>query len=243
MPTEAIRQAKLRDLESRWQRLNELHSSLLEERDLETRATNRARISQRLAQIGRDRYQVEAEIRQLSDDAPSSPTVAPSSETAGAPATPTNDARAEPLDLFYSYSHADEALRDELEKHLKLLERRGLLRGWHDRRIDPGTLWDETIHERLRTADIVLLLISADFMASDYIWSEEITLAMTRHERGEARVIPVLLRPVDLEGAPFAKLQGLPTDFRPVVSWPNRDEAFLDIAKGIRRVLTQLRPS
>jgi CheY-like chemotaxis protein len=146
----------------------------------------------------------------------------------------------EPVDLFYSYAHEDKALRDELAGHLKIMERRGVIRPWHDRCLTPGEKWDGKIHESLQAADLVLLLISSDFISSDYIWSQELDIAMKRHERGEASVIPVLLRAVDIVGAPFEKLQGLPTDFRPVTSWPNRDEAWTDVAKGIRKTVENI---
>lgn len=146
----------------------------------------------------------------------------------------------EPVDLFYSYAHEDNALRDELSGHLKIMERRGVIRPWHDRCLTPGEKWDGKIHESLQAADLVLLLISSDFISSDYIWSQELDVAMKRHERGEASVIPVLLRAVDIAGAPFEKLQGLPTDFRPVTSWPNRDEAWTDVAKGIRKTVEHI---
>ncbi len=146
----------------------------------------------------------------------------------------------EPVDLFYSYAHEDNALRDELAGHLKIMERRGVIRPWHDRCLTPGEKWDGKIHESLQAADLVLLLISSDFINSDYIWSQELDVAMKRHERGEASVIPVLLRAVDIAGAPFEKLQGLPTDFRPVTSWPNRDEAWTDVAKGIRKTVEHI---
>lgn len=146
----------------------------------------------------------------------------------------------EPVDLFYSYAHEDNALRDELSGHLKIMERRGVIRPWHDRCLTPGEKWDGEIHESLQAADLVLLLISSDFISSDYIWSQELDVAMKRHERGEASVIPVLLRAVDIAGAPFEKLQGLPTDFRPVTSWPNRDEAWTDVAKGIRKTVEHI---
>ncbi len=146
----------------------------------------------------------------------------------------------EPVDLVYSYAHEDNALRDELAGHLKIMERRGVIRPWHDRCLTPGEKWDGEIHESLQAADLVLLLISSDFISSDYIWSQELDVAMKRHERGEASVIPVLLRAVDIAGAPFEKLQGLPTDFRPVTSWPNRDEAWTDVAKGIRKTVEHI---
>ncbi len=127
-----------------------------------------------------------------------------------------------PVDLFYSYAHEDEPLRDELSVHLKILERRGVIRSWHDRAIRPGQSWDAEISEQLATADLLLLLVSADFINSDYIWSNELAVAMQRHQRGEASVVPVLVRPCLIDDAPFAALQGLPTDLRAVMSWPNR---------------------
>jgi CheY-like chemotaxis protein len=143
----------------------------------------------------------------------------------------------EPVDLFYSYAHEDEKLRDELDGHLALLRRKGVIRPWHDRGIVPGQKWDEAIDTQLTSAALILLLVSMDFMNSDYIWGKELATAIARAERGDASVVPVLLRAVDIEDAPFAKLQGLPTDLRPVTSWPNRDEAWTDVAKGIRRTV------
>lgn len=143
----------------------------------------------------------------------------------------------EPVDLFYSYAHEDEKLRDELDGHLALLRRKGVIRPWHDRGIVPGQKWDKTIDAQLTSADLILLLVSMDFMNSDYIWGKELATAIARAESDDASVVPVLLRAVDIEGAPFAKLQGLPTDLRPVTSWPNRDEAWTDVAKGIRRTV------
>lgn len=146
----------------------------------------------------------------------------------------------EPVDLFYSYAHEDEKLRDELAGHLKIMERRNVIRLWHDRCIAPGQNWDHEIDTQLTTADLVLLLVSADFINSDYIWGHELDTAMQRHKNGEASVVPVMLRSVDITGAPFADLQGLPSDLRAVTSWPNRDEAWTDVAKGIRRTVEHI---
>ncbi|GJL69704.1 MAG: hypothetical protein NPIRA06_23390 [Nitrospirales bacterium] len=146
----------------------------------------------------------------------------------------------EPVDLFYSYAHEDESLREELAGHLKIMERRGVIRPWHDRCLAPGQTWDQEINTQLAAADLVLLLISADFINSDYIWGKELDVAMKRHASKEASVVPVMLRSVDITDAPFAALQGLPTDLRPVTSWPNRDEAWTDVAKGIRRTVEQI---
>jgi CheY-like chemotaxis protein len=141
-----------------------------------------------------------------------------------------------PVDLFCSYSHKDEALREELDAHLALLRRRGVLNPWHDRRIAPSDDWKESIDSHLEAADIVLLLISPDFMASDYCYDVEMTRAIARHQSGATRVVPVIARSVDLEGAPFATIQALPKDAKPVTSWSNRDEAWTDVAKGIRKL-------
>jgi hypothetical protein len=138
------------------------------------------------------------------------------------------------ISLFYSYSHKDEALRKKLETHLSLLQTQGVIGGWHDRRIEAGTEWDGIINENLDRAGMILLLVSADFLASRYCRDVEVTQAMERHEAGTARVIPVILRPVDWHTAPFGKLQSLPRDGKPVTKWSNRDEAFTDIARGIR---------
>jgi len=140
------------------------------------------------------------------------------------------------VEVFFSYAHRDEDLRDELANHLRLLERQRIIAGWHDRRISAGDEWAGEIDTHLQTARIILLLVSADFLASDYCYDIEVQQAMARHEAGEAIVIPIILRPVDWHSALFGKLQALPKDGRPVTSWPNRDEAFLDIARSIRRV-------
>jgi TIR domain len=145
-----------------------------------------------------------------------------------------------PLELFYSYAHEDERLRDDLDKHLRNLERQGVLSGWHDRRIPAGLEWEGQISHHLEDADLILLLVSSDFISSNYCYDVEVKRAMERHESGAARVIPVVLRPTDWKGAPFAKLQMLPTDAIPVTKWEDRDEAFLDVIRGIRLAADQL---
>ena len=157
--------------------------------------------------------------------------------TPGASALP---AARTPVTLFYSYAHEDEPLRDELQDHLMILERRGVV---------PGHDWSREIDEHLRTADVVLLLISKDFIASDYIMGAELHLAMERQRTGDAVVIPILLRQVDLQpedaaDMPFVNLlkpQGLPKDLKPVTSWPNRDEAWTNVASGLRATVNEIR--
>ena len=150
---------------------------------------------------------------------------------------------AEALELFYSYAHKDERLRNELDKHLYNLKRQGLIHDWYDRDISAGTDWEQAIDSHLNAAQVILLLISPDFMASEYCYSIEMERALERHKAGEARVIPILLKPVDWSGAPFSSLQVLPRNRRAVTSWKDRNAAFAEIAKEIRETLKQLRES
>lgn len=145
-----------------------------------------------------------------------------------------------PVEIFCSYAHEDEAWLRKLEAHLSLLQRQGLIDLWHDRRIVPGTNWATTIDAHLNTAAVVLLLVSADFLASDYCYGIEMKRALKRQEAGEARVISILVRPVDWQNAPFAQLQVLPTDAQPLASYPDEDRALADVAAGIRRALEEL---
>ncbi len=148
-----------------------------------------------------------------------------------------------PLEIFISYAHADEALRKELGKHLSLLQQHGLIASWYDRLIPTGVEWSDEIDAHLNSAQIILLLISADFLASRYCYSREMKRALERQKAGEARVIPVILRPVDWEQEPsLSKLQALPTNAKAVTTWPTPptyDEAFTDIARGIRNVVEE----
>ncbi len=144
------------------------------------------------------------------------------------------------LKVFYSYSHKDEKLRGRLEEHLSALSRQGIISEWHDRRITAGSEWAGKINEHLKAADIILLLISSSFLASDYCYDVELKLALERHRGGESRIIPVILRPCDWAGTSFGELQALPKDGRPVTKWSNRDDAFTDVVSGIRRVVEEL---
>lgn len=141
------------------------------------------------------------------------------------------------IDVFFSYSHKDEDLRNELATHLSILERDGVISGWCDHQISAGEEWADKIDERMNIANVILLLVSADFIASNYCWNVEVKRAMERHEAEEARVIPVILRPVNWKRAPFGKLKALPKDAKPVTSWSNRDEAFLNISQSIEAVV------
>ncbi|MGK3967784.1 toll/interleukin-1 receptor domain-containing protein [Sorangium sp. So ce118] len=145
-----------------------------------------------------------------------------------------------PIEVFFSYSRKDEALRDELEVHLAALRREGLITQWHDRQIDAGADWRESISEHLDRASIVLLLVSPDFIASDYCYDVEVTRALNRLARKEALVLPVIVRPCDWDAAPFARFQALPRDATPITRWADRDEAWLDVARGLRAAIAKL---
>ena len=147
------------------------------------------------------------------------------------------------VDIFISYSRHDEALCGALEKHLALLEHEGAIRTWHQQRVDAGTERQTEIDVRLESADLVLLLISPDFIASDDCFGREVKRALERHGEGEARVVPILLRPTDWRTAAFARLEALPSKGRPVSLWPDQDEAFVDIVQGLRSVIESLRPA
>ena len=151
--------------------------------------------------------------------------------------TSTGETKPRGKKIFISYSQNDKALLQEFLAHLSPLKRNGKISSWHDREILPGDEWDGTIKEELQTADIILLMISAAFLSTDYIWDVEIAVAMERHARGNARVIPIFLKPCKWEDAPFSKLNGLPSKGKPVSSHSDRDEAWLEVVNGIARVL------
>ncbi|RWL81360.1 MAG: toll/interleukin-1 receptor domain-containing protein [Mesorhizobium sp.] len=136
--------------------------------------------------------------------------------------------------VFFSCSHADEALRDQLEKQLSMLKRQGVIDTWHDRRIGAGQEIALAIDKQINRDDIILLLVSADFLASNYCYDIEMKRAMERHEAGEAIVIPIILRACDWHHAPFGKLNAVPRDGKPITQWADIDEAFLQAAKAVR---------
>jgi hypothetical protein len=140
------------------------------------------------------------------------------------------------VNAFISYSHKDESLRNELESHLAMLKRSGAISTWHDRRIAAGSEFDSEISNQLETAQIILLLISADFLSSNYCYDIEMGRAMEKHGDGSAVVVPVILRPCDWHSSPFGKLMATPPDGKAVTMFANQDEAFTSIAKEIRRV-------
>jgi KaiC/GvpD/RAD55 family RecA-like ATPase len=148
-----------------------------------------------------------------------------------------------PVEIFCCYARKDQSLLNDLKSHLKPLQRQGRIILWADTDIDAGMIWENEIDKHLDTAQIILLLVSPDFIDSEYCYGKEMKRAMARYEAGEAQVVPVILRPVLWENTPFGKLQALPTGARPIISslWHNRDEAFYDVAFGIQKVIREFR--
>ena len=145
------------------------------------------------------------------------------------------------IKVFLSYSHADESHLEELVKHLDLLRRQGLIEPWYDRRIEAGANVHAEIEDKLNTADVVLLLVSPDFVFSDYCYDKEMTTAMERHREGSAIVIPAILRPCDWHSAPFGDLLAVPKDGQAVTEHPNQDRAYLEIAQAVRKASEKAR--
>ena len=144
-----------------------------------------------------------------------------------------------PIKIFFCYAREDEILLDKLKIQLKPLLRQGVVDTWHDRDIEAGTEWEREISQHLNTAQIILLLISPDFMNSDYCYGVEMKRALERHKQGEAHIIPIILRPVHWQEEPLQTLQALPTDAKPVKSWSDLDEALFNVADGIRKVIKE----
>lgn len=149
------------------------------------------------------------------------------------------DMKKKSIDVVCCYARTDQHFLYTLRSHLSPLQREERITLWADIDIDAGDEWDQEIRRRLDTAHIILLLISPDFINSEYCYSVEMRRALERHERREARVIPIILRPVSWPDAPFSKLQALPKDATPVTRWTNTDDAFYNIVGGIRKVINR----
>ena len=149
----------------------------------------------------------------------------------------------ESVKLFISYAHEDTRLCENLKKSLKSLIRNGLVSEWTDHDIVPGAPWEEEIFQAMDAAEIILLLISVDFLASDYVFEKELPRAVELYKAGQTKVIPIILRPCDWEDTLVGqmKVQALPKEAKPVVKWDNSDESYLDILRGLKRTIQDLR--
>ncbi len=148
--------------------------------------------------------------------------------------------RNKPLSIFISYSKKDRELKDELITHLSPLRRRNIVSNWDDRHIIGGELWDDTIKAKLKEADIILFLVSANFINTDYIWNHEIPLAEEQRKNGKARVIPIILKPCQWTKLDFAKQQALPAKGVAVSTFSDRDTAWLEVVESIEKVINDV---
>lgn len=144
------------------------------------------------------------------------------------------------LRIFVSYSHDDDAMRRELMKHLAALKRDKRIESWYDREVLPGAPLDNAIIYELNRADIILLLVSASFIDSDYCYSTELARAVERSEQGEARAVPVILRNCLWKQTVLGRLKAIPRDGRAIASWPNQDDAYTDVAEEISRLVKHM---
>ncbi len=146
----------------------------------------------------------------------------------------------QPVSVYLSYAQKDEALKQEFEDYLAILQQTGLISGWVERQVQPGTDWSQVIDPRLLTADLVLLLVSPALLASGYCSGAEVHAAFERSKTGKARVIPIILYHVNLKGYPLETVQSVLTNGRPVSSWSDRSEAWWNIDKVIREVIENI---
>lgn len=145
--------------------------------------------------------------------------------------------------VFYSYSHKDADLRERLGTYLAPLKQQLKISEWHDRKIEPGADWDTEISAQLDSADLILLLVSADFLASEYCFGAEVEKSLLRLKRGDVKVVPVLLKPCLWEESRFSELQMIPRDAKPITSWTSVDDALKDVASEIRKLVSEPSPT
>ena len=146
----------------------------------------------------------------------------------------------QPIKIFISYSHKDESHLNDFQIHLSSLKREKLIENWTDQGIVPGEEWDQSIKKKLEQADLIVFLISADFLASDYIHHVEISEAMKRYSKDEVVIIPIVIRPCEFEALEISKFQALPKGLKPVSKWDDKDEAWLNVVKQLRLVVKGL---
>ncbi len=143
--------------------------------------------------------------------------------------------------VFFSYAHEDDEYRIQLQEHLKLFERMGVISCWHDRGIIAGEEWEDSISSNLKAADIILALVSSAFLASEYCYGRELKRALSQHASGQSRLIPIIIRPVVWSDSALGKLQALPDNAKPVSTWSDRDAAWANVVRGIKRAVDTIK--
>ena len=146
------------------------------------------------------------------------------------------------VNVFISYSHVDREHCKELKKHLNPLKKAKLIDSWEDGELLPGDNWDEVIKKNLDEADIVLFLLSIDFLNSNYIEKNEIKLAIEKHKKGKLKIVPIMLRKCYIDGTIFSQTQGLPTGLEPIQSkkWDSQDDAYFNVVNGLSKIIKKL---
>src|SRR3569832_560431 len=145
--------------------------------------------------------------------------------------------------VFISYSLKDETHKDALDEHLAMLKRSKVIAAWHDRKISPGQDWSKEISEHLEDSELILFLISPSFLSSDYCFNVEMSRAIAMHDTGKAQLIPIVVRPCDWALSGLSKFQAVPKDAKPITTWTNTDEAWLDAVHGIKSHLESFKPT
>ena len=143
--------------------------------------------------------------------------------------------------IFVSCARVDEPHRKRLDVHLAPLVRDGLIEVWSDRAVAAGSDWEHDIERELATADVVILLVTPDFVASTYCFEKELPEALRRNEDDGLLILPVHVKVVDLPNLPIGRFQGLPAELRPISAWPDADDAWLAVAHGVRRAAEAIR--
>lgn len=222
---------QIKDAEARWQRVGVLLGKLQLARELETRVEERLRLDALLAEVTTQRAGVEAELSalELQLDA-----LVP---TAPAPAA------APQLQVFWSYAPADAPLRDELARHLEVQLGRSAGQACRDLLLAPGGSREAAVAQRLAAAHVIIILLSADYLADDRLDCQELRPALARHDAGDALVVPIVLRACELADTPLAGRVLLPKDGLPVVAWPDRDVVLQAVAQQLQTLLGRLRAS
>lgn len=144
--------------------------------------------------------------------------------------------------IFISYAHKDEELKKQFETHLSGLKRQNVVDVWDDRQVLIGEKWDEKIKNKLLTSDIVIFLISSDFLASEYINEVEIKETILRHKNNEVLIAPIFLRPCDFESSILSGFQGVPRDAKFITTWSDKDSAFLEVINELKKLINEFIP-
>jgi len=142
-----------------------------------------------------------------------------------------------PISIFLSYAKEDKPFKDKLLKHLSSMIRRNQIDIWDDEQIAGGQNWKEEIESKLRTAQVAILLVSADFLASDFINDFEIPILLERGKKGEVSIVPMLIRPVYFQGSELSDFKGLPKSGKPISNWQNEDEAWISVVGDLVEII------